>query len=386
VSRLRGRVCVVTGASGGIGEATARALAVAGATVVLTARRLDVLEEIVADIRGRGGTAGAVACDVADVDQVRALVDRVEDEHGRCDVLVNNAGVPGGGSFVDAALERLELVARVNFLGVVYCTRLFLPLLQASRGHVVNIASLAGRYALPGAAIYTATKHAVVAFSESLYHELAGDGVMVTVVNPGLVATEGFFPQDSPLWKDPVARRSRGLGTPVAGGAAGLPAAHAAAVPGGDAAGGGEQSAPLRPPATALRSREEGSASPGRDPSPVLEARKNRPHEDQRDEEQANHNRPAHDPCEGLTFPKPAHRLGLVVRHDPQDQGGDARKQAQKAYDGDEETQQEEHDGADASVHRPLRQIILSGSRDTSRRWCLCHVTTLLPLVRSRRL
>jgi short-subunit dehydrogenase len=90
---------------------------------------------------------------------------------------------------------------------VVYCTRLFLPLLQASKGHVVNVASLAGRYALPGAAVYTATKHAVVAFSEALYHELAGDGVMVTSVNPGLVATEGFFPGDSPLWRDPVLRR-----------------------------------------------------------------------------------------------------------------------------------------------------------------------------------
>ena len=207
MSRLRGRVCVVTGASGGIGESTARALAGAGATVVLSARRLDRLEEIVAEIRGGGGTAGAVACDVADVDQVRALVDRVEDDHGRCDVLVNNAGLPGGGNFVETDLERLELVARVNFLGVVYCTKLFLPLLRASRGHVVNIASLAGRYALPGAAIYTATKHAVVALSESLYHELAGDGVMVTSVNPGLVATEGFFPEDSPIWKDPVARR-----------------------------------------------------------------------------------------------------------------------------------------------------------------------------------
>lgn len=204
MTSLQGRVCVVTGASGGIGEATARALAAAGATVVLAARRIERLEAIAEEI---GVSASAVACDVAEVEQVRALVASVEGDHGRCDVLVNNAGVPGGGSFVEADLERLELVARVNLLGVVYGTKLFLPLLLASKGHVVNIASLAGRYALPGAAVYTATKHAVVAFSESLYHELAGDGVMVTSVNPGLVATEGFFPEDSPLWRDPVARR-----------------------------------------------------------------------------------------------------------------------------------------------------------------------------------
>jgi short-subunit dehydrogenase len=208
VRDLRDRICVVTGASGGIGEATARALAARGASVVMAARRLDRLEDISRQVGERSGRPPlAVRCDVADADEVRALVARVEEEHGRCDVLVNNAGIPGGGGFVDTDLDRLELVARVNFLGVLYCTKLFLPLLRASEGHVVNVASLAGRYALPGAAVYAATKHAVVAFSESLYHELAGDGVMVTSVNPGLVATEGFFPKDSPMWKDPVIRR-----------------------------------------------------------------------------------------------------------------------------------------------------------------------------------
>jgi short-subunit dehydrogenase len=82
----------------------------------------------------------------------------------------------------------------------------FLDLLLESRGHVVNVASLAGRYALPGASVYAASKHAVVAFSESLYYELRPRGVMVTVVNPGIVATEGFFPKDSPLWKDPIVK------------------------------------------------------------------------------------------------------------------------------------------------------------------------------------
>jgi short-subunit dehydrogenase len=208
VRGLREKVCVVTGASGGIGEATARALAVEGATVVLAARRVQRLEEIAEGIaRETGRQATPVACDVGDVGQVEDLVDRVKRDHGRCDVLVNNAGVPGGGPFAELSMEQIEKVARVNLLGVLYCTKLFLPLLQGSKGHVVNIASLAGRYALPGAAVYTATKHAVVALSEALYHELAGDGVMVTSVNPGLVATEGFFPEDSPLWRDPVLRR-----------------------------------------------------------------------------------------------------------------------------------------------------------------------------------
>jgi uncharacterized protein len=89
---------------------------------------------------------------------------------------------------------------------VVQCTKAFLPLLERSKGHLINVASVAGRYALPGAAVYSGTKHAVVGFSESLYHELGPRGIMVTVVNPGLVATEGFFPADSPLWRERALR------------------------------------------------------------------------------------------------------------------------------------------------------------------------------------
>jgi short-subunit dehydrogenase len=193
------KVCVVTGASGGIGEAAARRLAKDGATVVLAARREERLRTVAEDI---GERASWVVCDVARVEDVERLYDEVESRHGRCDVLVNNAGVPGGGPFAGASLERLRTVVEVNLVGVVACTKVFLPLLERSEGHVVNVASLAGRYALPGAAVYSATKHAVVAFSESLYHELRPRGVMVTVVNPGLVATEGFLPADSPIWKE----------------------------------------------------------------------------------------------------------------------------------------------------------------------------------------
>lgn len=195
MTSLAGKRCVVTGASSGIGEATARRLAQGGAEVVLVARREDRLRALAEDL---GDRVSWVAADVSRVGEVEALRDRLD----RLDVLVNNAGVPGGGAFAEVALDRLRTVAEINFLGVVVCTKVLLPLLEGSRGHIVNVASLAGRYALPGAAVYSATKHAVVALSESLYHELAPREVMVTVINPGLVATEGFLPADSPVWKE----------------------------------------------------------------------------------------------------------------------------------------------------------------------------------------
>jgi short-subunit dehydrogenase len=203
VNSLAGRVCVVTGASSGIGEATARALGRAGATVVLAARREDLLARCAEDI---GDRATWRRCDVTSLEDLQALRDHVAEEHGRCDVVVNNAGVPGGGRFADLSVERIRVVTETNFVAVMMSTKLFLPLLLEARGHVVNVASLAGRYALPGAAVYAAAKHAVVAFSEALYHELRPRGVMVTAINPGLVATEGFFPADNPLWRDRIAR------------------------------------------------------------------------------------------------------------------------------------------------------------------------------------
>jgi short-subunit dehydrogenase len=201
VTGIAGRVCVITGASRGIGEATARAMAAQGAAVVLASRNEERLAEMSRELR-----ASWVRCDVTKMKDVQALQSHVETKHGRCDVLVNNAGVPGGGRFEDLSLERIRAVAETNLLSVLTVTKTFLPMLVASGGHVVNVASLAGRYALPGASVYTASKHGVVAFSEALHQELRPRGVMVTVVNPGLVATEGFFPADSPLWRDPLVR------------------------------------------------------------------------------------------------------------------------------------------------------------------------------------
>ena len=205
--RLEGRVCVITGASSGIGEATALALARRGATVVLAARREELIESIAEGIRANGGEASSLRTDVTVTEDVEALRDHALKEHGRIDVLINNAGVPGGGTFLELSLERMRIVTETNYLSVLLCTKLFLDAMLESRGHVVNVASLAGRYALPGAGVYSASKHAVVAFSESLHHELRPKNVMVTVVNPGLVATEGFFPKESSAWKDPLAKQ-----------------------------------------------------------------------------------------------------------------------------------------------------------------------------------
>jgi len=191
--RLNGAVVVVTGASSGIGEATARAFSHEGAAVVLAARRLERLEQLARRIESRGGRALAVRCDVTDPDRVRQLPAVVEEAFGRCDVLVNNAGVPGGGRFDCLSMDDIERVVRVNLLGVLLCTSAFLPLMLRNHGgHIVNIASVAGRYATPGAAVYSATKHGVVAFSEALYYELEPEGILVTSVNPAFARTEGF--------------------------------------------------------------------------------------------------------------------------------------------------------------------------------------------------
>lgn len=195
---IRGAVAVVTGASAGIGWSTSVALARRGATVVVSARRRDRLAELAKGIRGGGGQAMAVECDVTDRVQVLDLARRVHESYGRCDVLVNNAGVPGGGAFPRLSWEQIERVVRINYVGVLSCTNAFLPsMLSAGRGHIVNVASLAGRFAVPGSSVYSSTKHGVVAFSEALHYEVSTQGVLVTAVNPGLVATEAFAHSDA---------------------------------------------------------------------------------------------------------------------------------------------------------------------------------------------
>jgi uncharacterized protein len=194
-------VVVVTGASSGIGEAVALAFARRGASVVAAARRQARLDDLVRRIEAAGGRALAATCDVTQPPQLETLRAVTEEAFGPTDVLVNSAGIRGGGDFASMPYDAIEHHVRVNVLGVLYGTRAFLPgMLARGRGHVVNVGSLAGRFATPGNPIYGATKHAVVAFSEAMHYETEGRDVLVTAVNPGFVDTEGFPQGDLPDW------------------------------------------------------------------------------------------------------------------------------------------------------------------------------------------
>jgi NADP-dependent 3-hydroxy acid dehydrogenase YdfG len=188
---LQGKVCAVTGASSGIGAATARRLAEAGAVVALGARRVDRLSELTAEIEKAGGRALAVETDVVKEDQAHALIERTNSELGRLDVLVNNAGVMLLGPIQGADTSEWRQMVEVNLLGLFYCTYAALPIMRdQGSGHIVNISSVAGRTASLGVGVYNATKWGVGAFSESLRQEALHLNVRVTVVEPGFVATE----------------------------------------------------------------------------------------------------------------------------------------------------------------------------------------------------
>ncbi|MDQ0471006.1 SDR family NAD(P)-dependent oxidoreductase [Labrys wisconsinensis] len=187
---LADRVALVTGASSGIGAATALRLAAAGAHVVLAARRLDRLEALAAGIAGQGGSASALPLDVAHDADVAAAAGTLRDRHGRLDILVNAAGVMLLSPVAEADPAEWRRMVEINLIGLMQVTRAVLPLMPSGHGHVVNIASLAGRIANPGASGYAATKFGVVAFSESLRRELVGRRIRVTVVEPGVVVTE----------------------------------------------------------------------------------------------------------------------------------------------------------------------------------------------------
>ena len=188
---LSGQVVAVTGASSGIGEATALACARAGAAVTLAARRTDRIERLAAQIGEQGGRAVAVEADVGEEQQARAFIERTQAEFGRLDVLVNNAGVMLLGPIAEAPIEEWRQMVHVNVFGVLYCTHAALPLMRAQgAGHIVNVSSVAGRFAREGAGVYNLTKFGVGAFSESLRQEGVGYGLRVTLIEPGAVATE----------------------------------------------------------------------------------------------------------------------------------------------------------------------------------------------------
>lgn len=195
-----GKVIVVTGASSGIGRQAAVDFAKQGAgQLILVARSTQKLLQLAGEISGAspGCTAFPYTCDVSDKAQVLIMAKDVLDRFGRVDVLVNNAGFAIFKTVKDSSIEEIESMTATNYHGMVYCTKAFLDSMLAKRsGHIVNVASLAASFGVAGLAPYCASKFAMLGFSESLHHELAGTGVRVTVVSPIVVRTN-FFDNES---------------------------------------------------------------------------------------------------------------------------------------------------------------------------------------------
>ncbi len=208
---LAGRVIAITGASSGIGEATALAAARAGAHVALAARRTDRIDELARRIEADGGRAIAVATDVSVEDEARAFVTRTHETFGRLDALVNNAGVMLLGPIMGADTDEWRRMVDANVYGVLYCTHAALPIMtEQGSGHVLNVSSVAGRTAGAGSGVYNLTKWGVVGFSEALRQEALNAGIRVTVLEPGFVTTE-LQGHNSEQVQDAIARRFDGI-------------------------------------------------------------------------------------------------------------------------------------------------------------------------------
>ncbi len=189
---LTDKVAIVTGASSGIGRATAQSLAKKGVRVVLGARRRDRLDELVSEIQSVGGQALSFVTDVAQRQSCEDLIRYAIEQWGRIDILVNNAGLMPLSFIKNLHVDEWDRMIDVNIKGVLYCTAAALPhMLTAKSGHIINVSSVAGRIVFPAGSVYCATKHAVTAFSEGLRQELSTrKNIRVTCIEPGVVATE----------------------------------------------------------------------------------------------------------------------------------------------------------------------------------------------------
>jgi len=190
MSNLNGKVIIITGASSGIGEATAKLLAKNGARVVLGARRTDRLKAIAKDIRAEGGTVEYQALDVTQRSQLEAFVQFAQSKFDRVDVLINNAGIMPLSALEQLKVEEWDKMIDVNIKGVLYGIAAALPVMKAQKsGQIINLSSIGGHAVSPTAAVYCATKFAVGAISEGLRQEVGGD-IRVTVISPGVTESE----------------------------------------------------------------------------------------------------------------------------------------------------------------------------------------------------
>ena len=190
-NNIQGKVVVITGASSGLGEATARLLSAQGATVVLGARRVDRIEAIARELEAAGGRALALPTDVTRAADVQRLVDAAVEKFGRIDVLVNNAGLMPSSPLERLKIEDWDRMIDVNIKGVLYGIAAALPHMKARKsGHIVNVSSVAGHKVRAGTAVYSATKHAVRVLTEGLRQEVKPYDIRTTIVSPGAVATE----------------------------------------------------------------------------------------------------------------------------------------------------------------------------------------------------
>ncbi|MGH2838736.1 MAG: SDR family oxidoreductase [Thermoleophilaceae bacterium] len=209
MASLDGRVAAITGASSGIGEATAIALADAGAKVSLAARRKDRLDALAEKI---GDGALAIEADIGEEEQARAFIQQTKDELGGLDILINNAGVMLLGPVLAQQGDEWRTMVDVNVLGLLYCSHAALAhMAEQKSGHIVNIASVAGRRAMAGSAVYNFTKFGVVGFSDALRQEASHVNVRVTCVEPGFVDTELQDHNTNPVVVDAINKARESL-------------------------------------------------------------------------------------------------------------------------------------------------------------------------------
>ena len=194
MSKLSGKVVVITGASSGIGRSTALEFAKLEAkAIILVARNKERLSQVSSEIDEKSESM-IFGCDISNKSEVLEMAKEVLSVYDTVDILVNNAGIGILGKVASQSIEELELVTKTNYFGMIYCTKAFLnSMLSKKNGHIINVASLAASFGIPGLAAYCGSKFAMLGFSESLQHELHGTGVRVTVVSPIGVKTNFFY-------------------------------------------------------------------------------------------------------------------------------------------------------------------------------------------------